>query len=50
MPSKILKCNCEHKSQDELYGKGMRVFNKSTKGLRCTICGNLKKDDSQPSK
>lgn len=42
---KIAKCNCEHKSQDELHGKGMRAFNPCKaktgdgKAYRCTVCG-----------
>lgn len=45
---KILKCTCDHKSQDELHGKNMRVFNKikqsDTKNTtyRCTVCLKLK--------
>jgi hypothetical protein len=38
----IKKCNCNHKYQDEKYGKGNRVMNKTTKQpvtYRCTICG-----------
>ena len=42
----IKKCNCQHKAQDEMYGKGMRVHNsmrtdKQNK-WRCTVCGNEK--------
>lgn len=41
--SKVMKCNCQHESQDELYGKGMRLFNECTvngkDGYRCTVCG-----------
>ena len=42
--SKILKCSCEHKSQDELHGPGNRVMSrvkqsdgKSNK-YRCSVC------------
>ena len=41
----ILPCNCSHNSQDELYGKGNRVYNKcksTSSGMdkyRCTVCG-----------
>ena len=41
----IYKCKCEHKSQDKLHSKGMRVFNRiiTTKPndykARCTVCG-----------
>lgn len=39
----IRKCNCEHKTQDELHGKGNRVHNPTAKGkLRCTVCKNEK--------
>lgn len=38
----IAKCVCENKYQDELYGKGKRVFNpmglKGKNGGRCTSC------------
>lgn len=40
----IAKCNCKHTFQDQRYGKGKRVFNRSgAKGkdneYRCTVCG-----------
>ena len=36
----IIKCVCEHKVQDKLHGKGMRVANKTRSGgHRCTVCG-----------
>lgn len=47
--TKIKKCNCEHKMQDEMLGKGMRVMNLTTKGnvdikvWRCTVCGKESK-------
>lgn len=35
----ILKCNCEHEDQDQMYGKGMRVHNVNSKGEAfCTVC------------
>lgn len=35
----IKKCSCPHTSQDELNGKGMRVFNLNAKGnWRCSVC------------
>ncbi len=34
----VRKCFCEHKIQDKLHGKKMRVFNKTTKGYRCVVC------------
>jgi len=44
----IKTCTCEHKYQDEKYGKGNRVHNYSSKlnqgkgGYRCTICKSIK--------
>ncbi len=42
--SKIDFCGCQHKFQDERYGKGKRLFNKTMKDsvYRCTVCGNTK--------
>lgn len=38
----ILPCSCQHKDQDEMYGKGMRVHNISGKAgselAYCTVC------------
>lgn len=34
----ILRCTCKHEFQDKRYGKGKRVFNKTTTGYRCTVC------------
>lgn len=36
--TKILPCKCQHPSQDELYGKQMRVHNKTASQYRCTVC------------
>lgn len=42
---KIMKCDCEHEFQDQIYGKGMRVWNPLGKGKDqgtnyiCTVCG-----------
>ncbi len=42
--TKLMKCSCTHKAQDELHGKNMRVFNRTQKGTagvpeyRCTVC------------
>ena len=36
--SSIKKCTCKHEFQDKTYGNGNRVFNKWTKGWRCTVC------------
>ena len=39
----ILRCNCDSKVQDKLYGLGMRVFNlkakKDSGKAHCTVCG-----------
>jgi predicted nucleic-acid-binding Zn-ribbon protein len=44
--SKVVKCSCESKQQDEIHGPGRRVANKcnadkrkSMKIYRCTSCG-----------
>lgn len=38
----ILRCVCSHEQQDQLHGKGMRVFNKCAGKrvdiYRCTVC------------
>jgi hypothetical protein len=42
--TKIMKCFCDHKFQDQAYGPGKRVFNETTKKgtpWRCTVCGKL---------
>ena len=50
MEPKVFKCVCQHEGQDEIYGKGMRLFNARGKeekldGYRCTVCGRtLSKD------
>ena len=45
MNTKRIKCTCEHKYQDMVCGKGIRVANKTTKSkgtnqyyYRCTVC------------
>jgi len=37
----ILKCECRHEGQDEMYGKMMRVHNSTSdpEKFRCTVCG-----------
>lgn len=43
---KIMKCKCQSIYQDEIYGKGNRLWNPAGKGsdqgskYRCTVCGN----------
>lgn len=50
--SKIMKCNCAHEVQDELYGEGNRIGNELRNGqLRCTVCGTIAGSQSaQPVK
>jgi hypothetical protein len=42
--TKILPCNCQHKFQDETYGKGMRLHNlgEDKKKAKCTVCGTVR--------
>lgn len=44
-PSKIMACGCNHSSQDEMYGPGMRLWNRlgDSDSYRCTVCGNTNK-------
>lgn len=42
MSSEVRSCTCVHAYQDKEYGSKQRVHNKSTKGFRCTVCGNEK--------
>jgi hypothetical protein len=36
----VQSCTCVHKQQDEIHGKGRRVFNyaKKNESWRCTVC------------
>ncbi len=47
MSVKIVQCKCDHKFQDDTYGKNKRVANecdnKTTKEYRCTVCGTKHK-------
>ena len=50
----IANCVCTHKVQDEMYGKGKRVFNLGKTNYKCTVCwatkallGTEKKDDKK---
>lgn len=44
-----VKCSCEHRAQDEMYGKGMRIANATatqddkggTADVRCTVCSHV---------
>ena len=41
MSTIIRNCSCSHAFQDEMYGKGKRVFNiggKSNESAVCTVC------------
>ena len=40
----IKKCTCDHKYQDERYGKGERVHNEleGAKEYRCTVCEKVR--------
>ena len=47
--TKVIKCSCKHKFQDNEYGKGNRLHNYARKGYlkgdpgwRCTVCSNVK--------
>ena len=42
--SEVKFCTCQHEYQDRKYGKNKRVHNKTTKGWKCTVCGDEKKD------
>lgn len=45
----IMKCLCSHEQQDQMYGKGMRIFNacagKTNVKYRCTVCKHEKELD-----
>ncbi len=45
---KVLKCNCKHAYQDELYGHNMRAHNvvpqPSSVEYRCTVCNSTRKE------
>lgn len=46
--TKIIKCTCKSKFQDEQYGQGKRIGNLTKAGTekspvyRCTVCGKEK--------
>ena len=44
-PSKIMVCGCKHEGQDQLYGSGLRLWNRlgESDSYRCTVCGNTNK-------
>ena len=44
METGIFQCTCKNEFQDQVYGKGYRLFNPKGKGekvdgYRCTVCG-----------
>jgi CRISPR/Cas system-associated protein Cas10 (large subunit of type III CRISPR-Cas system) len=44
METKVFHCTCKSDYQNEVYGKGNRLFNPKGKGdkvdgYRCTVCG-----------
>lgn len=42
--TKIVKCSCEHKCQDKIYGEGSRLANATGDTVtkyRCTVCGKV---------
>lgn len=49
MATAVKQCTCKEgpaaEYQDKVYGKNMRLHNEMTKikGLKCTVCGNIKK-------
>lgn len=45
--SEIRSHTCASEFQDAQYGRGMRVWNPTVKGLRCTVCSG---ETSTPSK
>ena len=42
LKTKIFSCKCKHEAQDELYGKNMRLHNKTTSQYRCTVCATVR--------
>lgn len=44
--TEIRRCKCKHPFQDKTYGKGKRVFNRSSGAgqgavsMSCTVCGD----------
>ena len=49
--TKVMQCSCKSDFQDNLYGKGMRLFNlrdekKHPGEATCTVCGTKKSNNS----
>ena len=43
-----VRCKCQHEQQDAMYGKGIRIANRTMKGdagrgydYRCTVCSAI---------
>lgn len=41
-PCKVFACDCDHKYQDSVYGRGNRLHNIGNKGYKCTVCGKVR--------
>lgn len=37
----VRSCTCSNPGQDNLHGKGNRVFSRCAKGWRCTVCSKV---------
>lgn len=48
MHTAILTCVCDHKYQDEVYGKQKRLCNVGSKQSVCTVCGKHFNESSMP--
>lgn len=51
----IKKCTCQNQGQDDLHGRGQRVFNEvkypnGSAEIRCTVCGKVEKLTSEKGK
>ena len=44
-PSKIMACGVTSRRTRQMYGKGMRLWNRlgDSDSYRCTVCGNTNK-------
>ena len=46
----IIKCECKHEYQDQVYGKGNRIHNKVLKSqdmARCVVCQKINNGSSK---
>lgn len=47
--TKLIKCTCLHKDQDDMYGEQIRVHNINPKGdAKCTVCGSVRSPKAAP--